>query len=42
MAAGKDLSDKAGAKPSFNFGPDRAEAPIALQKELLEANEQTS
>jgi hypothetical protein len=31
-----------GSAPFFNIGPERAEAAVALQKELLEAYEQTS
>jgi hypothetical protein len=34
--------DKSGLVPFFNIGQERAEAAVALQKELLEAYEQAS
>ena len=34
--------DKSGSVPFFNIGQERAKAAIALQKELVEAYEQTS
>jgi len=34
--------DKSGSVPFFNIGHERAEAAVALQKELLEAYEQAS
>ena len=34
--------DKSGSVPFFNIGQERAEAAVALQKELLEAYEQAS
>jgi hypothetical protein len=44
--AGKDSTsstgDRSGGKPSLNLATERAEAVVALQKELLEAYEEAS